>query len=592
MKRLGPIILGCLGGVLALLTVAVSDDSMSARPLILRNCPIQPLHDVKVPVRVAGVLQKINVKEGTLVNAGDTMAVVDDRLARIEMEAKKEATLNNAPIETARARLTEAQAQFEDAEKLFNRKVLSREEYRVKDAQLKIAQFGVEDAQNQMKLTNIELKGAEAELDMHKVPSPIEGVVVQQVRQQGEAVQALDPIFRVIRTDVVKVEGAVNVRDADRVREGMTIDVYPDRTVGPTLVFLGHTGPVHAVEVLGDGAHCVSGGSEGAIIVWDVRRGSQYKVLTEHMGPVFTLATDPKNPNLLVSGGADHILRVWDIENGTVTREIKDPMGVILSAKLSPVDPNICVTGHDDRIIRVWNLETGTMVRDMRGHTNYVTALDMTPDGKTLMSVGNDGTVRFWNMEDGKSIARYPGRTSEVTQLDLSPDGKNFLFNSYNLLQVRTVPDGLPVANFESRSGPFSNVSVFSPVPGLVLTGSDNRQLELWQQGADGQNARLVRTYEGSQDPVLCVDFAPKGNYFVSGSVDRAVRVWETPTIERINSERIRGKISFVNRQVEAGSQTLSILAEVDNKDGLLVPGSFATIVVYPTPRAEHAANP
>ncbi|MGL5094250.1 MAG: hypothetical protein ACRDD1_01585, partial [Planctomycetia bacterium] len=71
--------------------------------------------------------------------------------------------------------------------------------------------------------------------------------------------------------------------------------------------------------------------------------------------------------------------------------------------------------------------------------------------------------------------------------------------------------------------------------------------------------------------------------FFVSGGVDRTVRLWKVPAADTVQKERKRGQIKFVNRQVDAGSQTLNVYAEVENADGVLIPGTFATVIVYPT---------
>lgn len=568
----------------------VDDKHLFDEPVFLYNCPIRPLFDVRVPVRVAGVLEEVKVKEGSQVTEGQVIAKVDDRLARIELEAKSAAAHNVAPIDTARAREVEAKAQLDDAEKLYKKRVLPEEEFRVKQAQFDIAKYGVVDAiaaQAQMK---IEEKAAAAQVNIHSVTSPIHGVVVQQVRQQGEAVQALDPIFRVIRTDVVRIEASLQIRDAYRVKKGMTIEVYPNSMAGETILFLGHTGPVNAVRVLADGKRCVSGGSDGQIIVWDIVRGKQGSVLSEHAGPVQALAINPKNENILISGGADRMLRVWDVFQEKSKHTIQTPAS-ILCAVVHPIDPKFVVTGHEDRRIRVWNLETRALVRTLEGHTNYVTSVSITPDGKTIFSAGNDQSVRIWNFDDGKDINKLTGRSAEVTQIGINRDGKNFLFNNYGLLQVRSLPYGEPVVSFENRIGTFSGVAVFSPVEELVLAGSDNRQLQLWAPDPAGRYPRLARIFEGHTDPVLSVDFAPDGSYFVSGSADRSVRIWRCPKVDQLNRERKRAKIEFVNQQVEAGSQTLTMYAEVDNKDGLLNPGAFATIVVYPDDDAIQASK-
>jgi multidrug efflux pump subunit AcrA (membrane-fusion protein) len=53
------------------------------------------------------------------------------------------------------------------------------------------------------------------------------------MKHTGEAVQQGDPILRVVRTDVVRVEGYVSIADAFRVRPGDSVKVRLDaQTLG------------------------------------------------------------------------------------------------------------------------------------------------------------------------------------------------------------------------------------------------------------------------------------------------------------------------------------------------------------------------
>ena len=175
---------------------AVSDNSLAS-----------PLKSVRVPVRVSGVLAEVLVKQGDVVKKGQVLARLDDRLARLEFRARKVAAQNDSAILGALAREAKAQAEVEDDQKLFNRKLMSEQEFRVAKARLEIAKSGVDDAKATQMLARVALERAEMELKMHEVVSPIDGVVSQLVRQEGESVQALDPMMQIIGSDRVKAPG-------------------------------------------------------------------------------------------------------------------------------------------------------------------------------------------------------------------------------------------------------------------------------------------------------------------------------------------------------------------------------------------------
>src|SRR5437870_12510533 len=58
------------------------------------------------------------------------------------------------------------------------------------------------------------------------------------------------------------------------------------------------------------------------------------------------------------------------------------------------------------------------------GHSNYVSAVAWSPDGKRIASASGDHTVQVWDAANGGHILTYRGHSSDVTSLSWSPDGK------------------------------------------------------------------------------------------------------------------------------------------------------------------------
>jgi WD40 repeat protein len=61
----------------------------------------------------------------------------------------------------------------------------------------------------------------------------------------------------------------------------------------------------------------------------------------------------------------------------------------------------------------------------MRQQRHRVEALAFTPDGKWLVSGGEDLSVKVWEAATGKLIARFDGHDSSVTQVAVAPDGRS-----------------------------------------------------------------------------------------------------------------------------------------------------------------------
>jgi WD40 repeat protein len=57
--------------------------------------------------------------------------------------------------------------------------------------------------------------------------------------------------------------------------------------------------------------------------------------------------------------------------------------------------------------VKVWDVETGRSLRTLRGHTNFVTGVALSEDGRRAVSASYDHTLKVWDLETGKAIATF-----------------------------------------------------------------------------------------------------------------------------------------------------------------------------------------
>lgn len=133
-----------------------------------------------------------------------------------------------------------------------------------------------------------------------------------------------------------------------------------------------------------------------------------------HDAPVHVCAVDPTS-TYLASGSADGVVKVWEISTGHVTHVFKGHGGVVSALKFNfPRNESLVqhervaqlITASVDTKIRVFDL-TATLRNDqgalrpvavLEGHDSVPRGLDVTPDGKWLVSGGRDAVVLIWDM--------------------------------------------------------------------------------------------------------------------------------------------------------------------------------------------------
>ena len=168
----------------------------------------------------------------------------------------------------------------------------------------------------------------------------------------------------------------------------------------------------------------------------------------------------------------------------------------------------------------------------LTGHTKKVTALAFSPDGKTLFSGSDDGTVKSWDPQTGslKQTHEEPGTAihaiafaADSSFLALGAVGPNG--HGYIAL-VSNSPAGLGPT---SRRIPEDNVNglALSPDHKTLAVGNDTFNLvKLW----DTDSGALRKTLEGQDTFPNAVAFSPDGKTLAGGGVSYPVTIWDVAT--------------------------------------------------------------
>jgi WD40 repeat protein len=75
----------------------------------------------------------------------------------------------------------------------------------------------------------------------------------------------------------------------------------------------------------------------------------------------------------------------------------------------------------------LYDLGSGKEVRQFDGHTASVLGVAFAPDGKTLLSGGNDSAVCWWDVETGRQLHVFRGQRDGARAVAFSPDGRRVL---------------------------------------------------------------------------------------------------------------------------------------------------------------------
>ena len=103
--------------------------------------------------------------------------------------------------------------------------------------------------------------------------------------------------------------------------------------------------------------------------------------------------------------------KLVDLEAGELVAEF-DPLSFkpghsgVSSAALSP-DGRTLLTGGGEGTAQMWDLASGRVLRTFQGHQLPVSSLAFAPDGKRILTGSWDRTVRLWDPDSGEQLGSY-----------------------------------------------------------------------------------------------------------------------------------------------------------------------------------------
>ena len=73
----------------------------------------------------------------------------------------------------------------------------------------------------------------------------------------------------------------------------------------------------------------------------------------------------------------------------------------------------------------------------MKGHTDPVTTVEFSPDGRTLATGSEDNTIRLWDWEKGQQIGDpMTGHEEWIDQIAFSKDGRRLYSSSWDSIRI------------------------------------------------------------------------------------------------------------------------------------------------------------
>ena len=167
----------------------------------------------------------------------------------------------------------------------------------------------------------------------------------------------------------------------------------------------------------------------------------------------------------------------------------------VYTAAISP-DGKSLLSGSNDGTIRLWDVENATTRFSVTAHDTLVHNVTFAPSGKYVATAGWDKRIKFYDAESGMWRRTLDGHKSGVLAIAFSPDGKLLASGSMQVEDPDRPPDQPASA-----------------------------EVKLW----DTETGTDLATLTGHTDRVYGVAFSPDGKTLATASFDLTIKLWKRP---------------------------------------------------------------
>ena len=151
-----------------------------------------------------------------------------------------------------------------------------------------------------------------------------------------------------------------------------------------------------------------------------------------------------------------------------------------------------------------------------------VTGMDVTPDGRHVVSAGDDGLIRQWDLATGAPVGEpLTGHNEKAGAGAIYTRNGSWIASSADgTMRIWDATTGATVHVLKRQRG--DSLSTISPDGALIAEGYRDGTIQLWDLATGSPRGAPIPAH----DQLLAIAFSPDGSRLATGGADGTLRVW------------------------------------------------------------------
>ncbi|MFB2898311.1 protein kinase [Aerosakkonemataceae cyanobacterium BLCC-F50] len=210
----------------------------------------------------------------------------------------------------------------------------------------------------------------------------------------------------------------------------------------------------------------------------------------------------------------------------------------VLSLAFSP-DGKTLASSSENGTIKRWSfdaekIQPGSISltsQSFYGGAGAINTIAFTPDGKFLVSGDRDGRIEYLHLESGEIKHSFIGHSGSIKAIAISSDGY-FIASSGEgkNIKIWRFDNQELVYKFEEKGK--VNAIAFCPNHHIIASGGETQNIKLWSL----RTGKLIKSFEWPSGWVYDLAFSPDGKILAVGGYGRTIQFWNWGAEELVNS--------------------------------------------------------
>lgn len=272
-----------------------------------------------------------------------------------------------------------------------------------------------------------------------------------------------------------------------------------------------------------------------SIDLWDIALLKPRKIFSRAINATCSVDFHPTGDSF-VCGHNDGSISVFDLDGNR--KEVVAGSNFLVNDLVFSKDGKYFVTFSSDKLVRLWDASTYACLKQMSQHTNWVEAIDFSPDSSTVASGSRDKSIILWNVEKD-AVKILSDNSNAITAVSFSPNGKYLVSGSVQgLIKLWNFPSC--TVNKEMRNHLEALTAfAFSQDNEVLFSGSLDKTINVWDVNAGVLLRRLSEQLNG----VNAISLNSDGTLMASSNFDEIIKIWKIvdakKLLEQLNAQQI-----------------------------------------------------